>query len=241
MFEEEKNNNPDSFLEKRHSFAEDVGFPNLYDYIDHFGLFAGVHTIGNKLWTYELLKQTVGVPGDIFEFGCWNGANLMFLAKIHSLLEPSSPKRVFGFDNFSGLPEGSVEDGDFGRSQGGNYLGNESLLRKSIELFDLKSKIKLVVGDALETIPVFNKKYPETICSFVYLDFDLYEPTKEALKMMDRSISVGGIIVFDEACTPSWPGETLAMKEYLSSSEHKFEMLSNPIGRQPTVAIKLVG
>ena len=235
-----KDKNTDSFLEKRHRFAVDAGFPDLYNYIDHFGLFAGVHTIGNKLWTYELLKQTVGVPGDIFEFGCWNGSNLMFLAKVHSLLEPASPKKVFGFDNFSGLPKGTLEDGDFGRSQVGNYLGNETLLRKSIELFDLGSKVKLVVGDALETIPVFNEQHPETICSFAYLDFDLYEPTKKALNMIDHCISVGGIIVFDEACTPDWPGETLAMKEYLSSSKHNFEMLSNPISRQPTVAIRRV-
>lgn len=233
-----KENNIDSFLEKRNRFAEDAGFTNLYDYIDHFGLFAGVHTIGNKLWTYELLKQTVGIPGDIFEFGCWNGSNLMFLAKIHSLLEPSSPKKVFGFDNFSGLPKGTLEDGGFGKSQVGNYLGNESLIRKSINLFDFESKVKLVVGDALETIPVFNEQHPETICSFVFLDFDLYKPTKEALNMIDNSISVGGIIVFDEACTSDWPGETLAMKEYLSSSKHNFEMLSNPISRQPTVAIR---
>jgi hypothetical protein len=68
----------------------------------------------------------------------------------------------------------------------------------------------------------------------------LYEPTKEALMLMDRSISVGGIIVFDEACTPDWPGETLAMKEYLFTSQHKFEMLSNPMSRQPTVAIRRV-
>ncbi len=233
-----KGNKIDGFLEKRHKFAEDAGFPNLYDFIDHFSLFAGIHTIGNKLWTYELLKQTVGVPGDIIEFGCWNGSNLMFLAKVHSLLEPSSPKRVLGFDNFSGLPKSSPEDGEFSRSQAGNYNGNEALLLKSIELFDFKSKIELIVGDALETIPVFNEQHPETICSFAYLDFDLYKPTKEALKMLDNCISVGGYIVFDEACTLNWPGETKAMKEYLSSSEHKFEMFSNPISQQPTVAIK---
>ena len=101
------------FLAKRQQFADDLGCPDLYDYVDHFSLFAGVHTIANKLWTFELLKQTAGVPGDIFEFGCWKGSNLMFLSKMHSLLEPSSPKRVFGFDNFSGLPKGVDKDGDF--------------------------------------------------------------------------------------------------------------------------------
>ena len=56
-----------------------------------------MHTIGNKLWTYDLLKKTVGIPGDIFEFGCWKGTNLMFLAKVISLLEPSSPKKDLWF------------------------------------------------------------------------------------------------------------------------------------------------
>lgn len=226
------------FLAKRQQFAEDLECPNLYDYIDHFSLFAGVHTIGNKLWTFELLKQTVGVPGDIFEFGCWKGANLMFLSKMNSLLEPSSPKRIFGFDNFSGLPKGIDKDGDFAQKQTGQYHGNESLLRKAIELFDLETKVNLVVGDALETIPVFDNEHPESLCSFAYLDFDLYEPTKAALKLIEKSISVGGIIVFDEAGTPEWPGETVAMKEFLAESKHTFEMLSNDLSRQPTIALK---
>ena len=214
------------FLGKRNEFAQEIGFSNLYDYIDHFSLFAGVHTIGNKLWTYELLKQTVGIPGDIYEFGCWKGSNLMFLSKTHSLLEPSSSKRVFGFDNFSGLPDGTEKDGKFAKTQSGKYLGNELVLRKTIELFDLESKVNLIVGDALKTIPVFDDAHPEALCSFAYLDFDLYEPTKEALRFLDKSISVGGIVVFDEAAIPEWPGETRAMKEYLASSKNIFEMFS---------------
>ena len=228
----------DNFLDNRKAFATEIGFPNLYDFIDQFGLFAGAHTIGNKLWTYELLKQTVGVPGDIYEFGCWNGSNLMFLAKTCSLLEPSSAKRVFGFDNFSGLPKGVDEDREYAYLNAGKYCGNEEVLRKAITLFGLEPKVNLVVGDARETIPVFAETHPESLCSFAYLDFDLYEPTTEALKFLDQSISVGGIIVFDEAGTDTWPGETIAMKRYLAETSHSFDMLSNPISRQPTIAIK---
>jgi len=225
------------FLNKRKKFAKDIGNTDLYNYIDHFSLYAGVHTIGNKLWTFELLKKTIGVPGDIFEFGCWKGSNLMFLAKVNSLLEPNAPKTVFGFDNFSGLPLGQKKDGDFAKSQAGEYVGNEDLLKKAIDLFDLNNKVKLIPGDAIETIPSFAKKCPEVLCSFAYLDFDLYEPTKAALNFLNTSISVGGVIVFDEACDPDWPGETIAMKEFLNITKHKFEMLSNPISLQPTVAI----
>ena len=84
-----------NFLDKRKDFAKQLGFPNLYEFIDQFSLFARIHTIGNKLWTYELIKKTVGIQGDIYEFGCWKGANLMFLAKVNSLLEPSSSNDIW--------------------------------------------------------------------------------------------------------------------------------------------------
>lgn len=232
--------NGDNFLTKRNKFAKEIGCSDLYDYIDHFSLFAGINTIGNKLWTFELLKQTVGVPGDIFEFGCWKGSNLMFLAKVNSLIEPNASKTILGFDNFSGLPLGQKEDGDFALSQAGQYIGSEEMLKKIIDLFDLNDKVNLIIGDALETIPKFTKEHPEALCSFAYLDFDLYEPTKSALSFLATSISVGGIIVFDEACMRNWPGETLAMKEFLNASKNNFKMLSNPISLQPTVALKRI-
>ena len=37
-----------------------------------------------------------------------------------------------------------------------------------------------------------------------------------------------------------WPGETIAMKEFLNQSSHKFEMINNDLSRQPTVALKRV-
>ena len=230
----------DDFRGQRKKFSEDIGFPNLYEFIDQFALYAGIHTIGNKLWTYDLFKTIVGVPGDIYEFGCWKGSNLMFLAKLNHLLEPYAPKRIFGFDNFSGLPEATQKDGSFAQTQVGNYLGNETQLRKAIELFDFEKKVLLITGDALKTIPKFKNDNPDAICSLAYLDFDLYEPTMEALNLIDCSISVGGLVIFDEAGTEDWPGETVAMKEFLKSTSHKFEMLSNPISRQPTIALKRV-
>ncbi len=228
----------DDFKVKREKFSEDIGAPGLYKFIDHFGLYAGAHTIFNKLWTYELLLQTRGIPGDIAEFGCWNGSNLMFLAKVINLIEPNSPKKIFGFDNFSGLPATSAEDGIFAGEQVGKYMGNELVLRKAIELFDLQNRVELVVGDALETIPNFLAEKQQSLISFAYLDFDLYEPTKAALDFLEGTISVGGVIVFDQALTENWPGETLAMKEFLCRTKHEFLSVSNTVSRQPTIALK---
>ncbi len=72
----------DSFLSKRDEFAKTLGCENLYEYIDQFPLYAGEFTLGNKLFTYDLLRDASKVPGDIAEFGCWKGSNLMFLAKV---------------------------------------------------------------------------------------------------------------------------------------------------------------
>ena len=101
----------DCFLEERKKFAGSIGVENLYDYIDQFSLYVGVHTLGAKLFTYDLFRMTRGIPGDIVEFGCWQGSNLMFLAKIKTLIEPYSPKKILGFDNFRGLPDAGLADG----------------------------------------------------------------------------------------------------------------------------------
>ena len=231
---------PDSFIDRRTEFAKSVGFEQLYSYIDHFGLYAGQHTIGNKLFTYEMFKLASAVPGDIAEFGCWKGSNLLFLAKLKGLFEPHSPKRVLGFDNFAGLPEPVSQDGKFAQAMTGSYHGSEQVLREAITLFELDDLVELIVGDGRETIPQFIEQTPHCVLSFAYLDFDLYEPTRLALELIDQSISVGGVIVFDQACTQEWPGETLAMKEFLAGSAHQFEAINNTFSRQPTMALKRV-
>ena len=49
----------------------------------------------------------------------------------------------------------------------------------------------------------------------LFLDFDLYEPTKVALEKLIPLIPKGGIVVFDELNDSRWPGETEALKEIL--------------------------
>ena len=39
-------------------------------------------------------------------------------------------------------------------------------------------KVELIKGDACTTIPKYIKDNPHLIVSFLYLDFDIYSPTK---------------------------------------------------------------
>jgi len=223
------------YLSRRQEFAKSIGYPDLFRFIDQFGLYAGTQTLATRLMAYEVVKQSVSVPGHIMEFGVWDGSNLMFMAKLLELLQPATCKQVFGFDNFAGLPAPHALDGVDAKSMVGHYKGNEEVLRKAIDLYDMDDFVQLVVGDALETIPAFEKEFPEAMVSLAWIDFDLYEPCKVALDFLAQRLSVGGIIVFDEAISSAWPGETVAMREFLESSGGKYRMEANVLGRQPSL------
>jgi len=49
----------------------------------------------------------------------------------------------------------------------------------------------------------------------LYLDFDLYEPTKTALDVFLPRMPKGAVVAFDELDNPIWPGETRAALEVM--------------------------
>ena len=79
-------------------------------------------------------------------------------------------------------------------------------------------KVRLVAGDACETIPKFVADNPHLLVSLVYLDFDIYAPTKAALEHLYPRIPKGGLVVLDELNCPEFPGETTALLEFLDLS-----------------------
>jgi hypothetical protein len=72
-----------------------------------------------------------------------------------------------------------------------------------------------VKGDVTVTIPEYLEKNPHLIISLLYLDLDLFEPTKTAIQYFLPRMPKGSLIVFDELNHPDWPGETLAVVEEL--------------------------
>jgi hypothetical protein len=225
----------EAYLSNRQQFAKNLGVPNLFSFMDQFGLYAGAQTLAARLQTYEVLKSSIRVPGHIVEFGVWHGSNLLFMSKLLRLLQPNTSKLVFGFDNFSGLPEAHPLDGAEASSLAGSYKGNEDVLRAAIKLYELEDWVHLVKGDATQTIPAFEAAFPEAMVSLAWIDFDLYEPTKVALEFLARRLAIGGIVVFDEAISQIWPGETVAMLEFLEQSGGVYRMEANTLGRQPVM------
>ncbi len=52
----------------------------------------------------------------------------------------------------------------------------------------------------------------------LYLDVDLYEPTKAALEAFLPRMPKGAVVVFDELNAAMFPGETAAVQEVLGLS-----------------------
>jgi hypothetical protein len=171
---------------------------------------------------YEIFKRVIPVKGSIVECGVNRGYGLMAWAKLSAVLEPANlTRRIYGFDSFAGFPAVGDKDqtgpGWKKAEPGGLHADSYSELLKLIELYDKDrflghvQKVELIKGDATETIPRFATEHPHLVVSLLFLDFDLYEPTKAALEAFVPRMPKGAILAFDELDNPLWPGETLAL------------------------------
>ena len=74
-------------------------------------------------------------------------------------------------------------------------------------------KHEIIKGNAPEELKKYLDRNPQTIVAMAYFDFDLYEPTKECLKLIKDRLTKGSVLAFDELNESDCPGETLAFKE----------------------------
>lgn len=199
---------------------------SITDKLDNFTKFVSRQTLSVFLFKWEVFKQVLEVQGSVIECGVRFGGGLFAFAQFSAILEPVNYQRkIIGFDTFEGFPEITAEDlATYGVSEhahvgGFKISGIRTDLAEAIRLFDMNRflshipKIELVVGDVNETLPRYLEACPHTIVSLLYLDFDLYKPTKTALELLLPRMPKGAVIAFDELNYKEWPGETTALLE----------------------------
>jgi hypothetical protein len=193
--------------------------------VENFPKYVRRQNLTRFLALYELFKMVLPVKGSVVECGVNHGFGVMTWAKLSAILEPVNlTRRIYGFDTFSGFPSVSAKD----RSANSDHVKVGDLYADSHdEILELAAindstrflghvpKVKLIKGDACVTIPEFVKSSPHVLVSLLYMDFDLYEPTRVALEHFLPRMPKGAIVAFDELDNPLWPGETLAMLEVL--------------------------
>jgi hypothetical protein len=199
---------------------------DLIEKIDAFPKYVSRQSMAKFLTKYEIFKKILHVNGSIVECGVLHGAGTLAWAKLSSILEPvNHPRKIIGFDTFEGFPginEKDLKGSDSSHLKKGGLTGStfESVLN-AIDVYDLNRplqhipKIELVKGDLCEIAEEYLKENPHLVVSLLYLDVDLYEPTKKAIELFYPRIPKGGIIAFDELNARMFPGETVAVDEVI--------------------------
>jgi Macrocin-O-methyltransferase (TylF) len=173
---------------------------------------------------YEVFKLALPVKGSIVECGVFRGFGLMAWAKLSAMLEPENlTRRIYGFDTFQGFPSIQREDqSSFTEAKPGDLCANSyDELTELIHEYDQDRflghipKVELIRGDIPQTVPEFINTHPHLVVSLLYLDADLYDPTKAALSAFVPRMPRGSVLVFDELDNPIWPGETCAALDAL--------------------------
>ncbi|MBW8000469.1 MAG: class I SAM-dependent methyltransferase [Planctomycetes bacterium] len=199
----------------------------------HFSLYCPRQSIACFLYKYELFKRILNVHGSIIECGVAYGSGLMSFANFSSIFEPvNHTRKVIGFDTFEGFPSLTDKDnqhGDPNAKQGGMKVESFDELKRVVDVFDLNrfvghiDKVELVKGDITKTAPQYLEDNPHLVVSLLYLDLDLYEPTKTAIETFLPRMPKGSIIAFDELNHPDWPGETQAVLEDIGINNLRIE------------------
>ena len=239
---------PSRFKEPKIQAAEESDFRRaLGDYfnrsvgtttekLENFAKYVPRQALTPFLYRYEMFKRVLNVQGSVVECGVLFGGGLMAWAQMSAILEPMNhQRRIVGFDTFGGFVSISDEDkkGTSSFLRKGDYaVDSYEDLIKGIELYDANRflphipKVELVRGDICEALPQYLESHPHFVVSLLYLDLDLFEPTRVALQHLVPRMPRGSIIAFDQLNSPAWPGETTAVLQTIGIRNLRIERLS---------------
>ena len=167
----------------------------------------------------QLAEDSLAVPGDLVELGCYRGDTSLLLAQL--LKKSSSDKKLWIYDSFEGLPPKSAFDQSVA---GDNFQAGELKVskREVIERFKKAGlKVPVVKKGFFDQLDPF-EDFPEQI-AFAFLDGDLYDSISVSLKLVFPKMAENGLIVVHDYNNPELPGVTKAVDEFLQNHPMKLE------------------
>ena len=183
-------------------------------FLDRFGERDGLNT--HRKWSlWQLLRLTAGVAGDTAECGIFEGSSSWLICAANRTREPRPTHHLF--DSFEGLscPEG--EDG--GHWQAGSLAVSEEVVARNLAPFI--GEIRFHKG----WIPERFADVADRTFSFVHVDVDLYQPTRDSLLFFYDRLAPGGVLLCDDYGFSTCPGATKAIDECLAGKPEKMVAL----------------
>ena len=194
---------------------------NPFEIENKFYETSDVDRISKLIAHYELYSKSIGLKGDIFEFGVFKGVSLIQLASFRKIFQEELDKKIVAFDTFDDFPETQFQADKKLREQFISEAGSKSIDITELEKIFKKKKINnfsLIKGNILETLPNFIADNEDIKISLLHIDVDVYEPTKLILEMLFSKVIKGGVIIFDDYNV--FPGETKAVNEFFKKNDN---------------------
>lgn len=156
--------------------------------------------IPEAMYVLSELHAALGDEGDVCELGVAQGATSALLANEIR----STPKLLWLYDSFEGLPKPSAKDqlkddifrlGSMERYQGEMRCDAREVQFRLNEIGFPPERYRIRPGWINETLR--EGSGPAKVC-FAYVDFDFYEPIRDALVYLARHLTPNGRIVVDD-------------------------------------------
>lgn len=160
------------------------------------------HSAGRKFFLRSLLPLTRDVPGDTAECGVFQGASSYFICAFTR----GSGKRHHLFDSFAGLSQPAAADGAHWREH--DFAADEAIALRNLAEFDFVESHKGWIPS--EFSQVADRRF-----SFVHVDVDLYQPTRDSVEFFYPRLAPGGILLCDDYGFGTCPGAKRAVDEFL--------------------------
>lgn len=129
---------------------------------------------------YSAAKRTAKVPGDIAEVGVYKGGSARLICEV------KGKRKLHLFDTFEGLPGNCTPwDGEFGS---GGFAASFEQVSGYLSRFP---EVHFYKG----FFPQTASGLEELRFSFVHLDVDLYQSTKDSLEWFYPRLNRGGVLV----------------------------------------------
>lgn len=147
----------------------------------------------------SLARQSAKVPGVIAEVGVFQGASAKLICEV------KGDRDLYLFDTFAGLPETGKEDTEVFWK--GRYAASLARVQEFLASYP---KVQYFVG----MFPASAAELGHLRFSFVHLDVDLYESTRQSLEFLYPRLSPGGVVLSHDY--NSEPGVRRAFDEFFA-------------------------
>ena len=224
-----RNKKEKEFLSNYEEFIKQSPLSNIEKF-ENFSMYATRQELSRFLLRNQMFNEVLNIHGSIIECGVLYGNGLMTFAQLSAIYEPVNfMRKVIGFDTFSGFPSNHSNDKSTKTTDtteiGKMAVDSKEELERCIQRYDHNRnlghvpKVELIKGDLVKTAPQYIKDNPHLVVSLLYLNVNIYEPTKAAIKAFLPRMPKGAVIAFGELDHQECPGETLAVIEELNLKE----------------------